>query len=415
MAAKRKNKWAVWLMALAVIGGTAFGINQYRNVRNGTTTGYKTSPVTRGDVVNAVTANGSLGAVKSVEVGSQISGIIKEIRVDYNARVQAGEVIAQIDPSTYERAVDEADAQLAGAKAALELAQSNYRRSTELRTNDLISESALDEVVAALHQGEATLRIREAALKRAQVDLERTTIYAPISGVVISRSVEEGQTVAASFSTPTLFIIANDLAKMQIEAMVSEADVGEVAENQEVTFTVDAYPGREFHGVVKQVRYEATSSQNVVTYTTIIDVNNADLKLLPGMTATASIISAQSRNTLKIPNAALRFRPALDKNTPKPTNAPAGGPPGRIVFVLAKADGSDTSAATLRPVSIRTGITDGSYTEVIDGLNEGDVVVTGTATGKETTATTAATTTANNSPFNSSGSPPPGGGPPPPH
>ncbi|MEW6159592.1 MAG: efflux RND transporter periplasmic adaptor subunit [Verrucomicrobiota bacterium] len=270
---------------------------------------YRTAKISKGDVVQSVTANGQLTPVRNVQVGSQISGTIIEINVDFNSPVKQGEVIARIDPATYERALAQSEAELSNATAGLELAKLNHKRAVELHKNKLISESEFNQAEVDLLQAQAIVKIRQAAVERSKVDLDRTTILAPIDGVVISRNIEVGQTVAASFNTPTLFLIANDLSKMQIEAAVSEADVGGVEAGQRVNFTVDAFLNRQFNGTVKQVRYAPTTNQNVVTYTTVVDVNNADLKLRPGMTAGASIIIAERKGVLKIPNAAFRFKP----------------------------------------------------------------------------------------------------------
>lgn len=444
MAARKKRTWGRWVIILLLLGGGAFAFYKYRAAAGKEAITFRTAEVTRGDITQSVTANGQISAVKNVQVGSQISGTIKEISVDFNSRVKAGQIICQIDPSTYERNVEESKAQIASAQAALELSRLNARRATELRSSELLPQAELDQALADLQQAEAALKIRQAALKRAEVDLERTTIYAPIDGVVISRNVEVGQTVAASFNTPTLFVIANDLTRMQIEAAVSEADVGGVTEGLQVEFTVDAYPGRQFEGVVKQVRFAPSTNQNVVSYTTIIDVNNDDLKLRPGMTANASVITAQKENVLRVPNAALRFRPPEGAVVVGVTNVagrggtnqgsalaagsarggPGGGdreemrrrfeqmspeereqfrekmrarfggdgPPGgggansarrgdgpalRIAYVLSKTNmpgGKIVEVA--RGVSVRVGIADGSNTEVMEGLNEGDPVIT---------------------------------------
>ena len=246
-----------------------------------------------------------------------------EIKVDFNSRVTNGQIIAQIDPSTYQQNITQADAELANAAAGLELAQVNWKRAQALRTNSLIPEADYDQALVSMHQAEAVVKTRDASLKKAKVDLERTTIYAPIDGIVISRLVDVGQTVAASFNAPTLFNIANDLSKMQIDAMVSEADVGGVEEGQTVTFTVDAFPQRKFRGSVKQVRFAPTTNQNVVNYVTVVEVNNADLKLRPGMTANANILVAEHKDVLRIPNGALRFRPPASAAVEGATNAPA--------------------------------------------------------------------------------------------
>jgi HlyD family secretion protein len=311
---------------------------------------YKTSPVSRGDVTQFVTANGSLTPVQLVEVGSQISGVITEIKVDFNSRVKAGDIVAQIDPATYERALGQAEAELANAEAAQELAQLNYDRGEELLKANLISKSEYDQLRVNLTQAKAQVKTRQANVERAKVDLDRTTIRAPIDGLVITRRVEAGQTVAATMNTPTLFTIANDLRQMRIEAAVSEADVGGVEEGQRVQFTVDAFPGRTFEGSVIQVRYAASTNQNVVTYGAIVEVDNRDLKLRPGMTATAKFITAERKNVLKLPLAAVRFRP------------PAG------VIVV-----GDTNTATAPAASIATLIETGPFAglPVMPWMSEG--------------------------------------------
>jgi len=424
----------------------------------------KTVEVARGDISQSVTATGQITPVKNVQVGSQVSGIINELRVDFNSQVKQGDIIAQIDPATLKSNLQQAEAELANAKASCELAEVNYKRSVQLRKADLIPQADADQALATLHQAQATVQTREASVDKCKVDLSHATIYAPISGVVISRAVDVGQTVAASFNTPTLFQIANDLSKMEIDAMVSEADVGGVMEGQQVNFTVDAFPNHQFQGTVRQVRFNPTTNQNVVTYTTVVDVDNKDLKLRPGMTATATILTAQKTNVVRLPNAALRFRPAdvvLRTNKTNgtfaggeanrgSTNAASRGNTGSMTAMAAtppegvptppwvtegrvpngreevqkwmqsltpeqreqvqkargnrgsggsrdgsmggsKAGGaSDATQRTIyvmengngvavpKPVSVKLGITDGAFTEVIEGLTQGALVITGT-------------------------------------
>jgi HlyD family secretion protein len=311
MASNAKSGWLKWLLILAVLGGAGYGAWRWRNTKAATAgaTDLRTNVVTRGDILQAVTANGSLNPVRTVTVGSQISGIITELKVDFNSRVKEGDLLAKIDPATYERAYARAEADLANAKAGYALAEFNAKRAKSLYESKLISETEAQEAEVNLLQADANVKIRQASLDTAKVDLDRTVILAPISGMVISRKVEAGQTVAASFNAPELFQIANDLTKMQIETAVSEADVGNVAEGQTVDFTVDAFPNRKFKGKVRQVRFAGVTNQNVVSYTTIVEVDNTDLKLRPGMTANASIITAQRTNVFRIPNSALRFRP----------------------------------------------------------------------------------------------------------
>ncbi|HEX4667128.1 MAG TPA: efflux RND transporter periplasmic adaptor subunit [Chthoniobacterales bacterium] len=342
---------------------------------------YQTAAVMRGSITQAVSATGTLNPVVNVQVGSQISGNIRKLVVDFNSPVKAGQVVAEIDPAVFQAAVMQAQGDLDNAKAALELAQLTQKRMEELVKKQNSSQSELDQANATLHQAEANVKIKEGALQKAKVDLDHCTIISPIDGIVISRSVDVGQTVAASLSAPVIFTIANDLAKMQIDAAVAEADIGTVEVGQKVDFTVDAFPRRTFHGEVVQVRNAPTTVQNVVTYDTVIGVNNADLKLKPGMTANVSIVGAQRDNVLRISNAALRFRP------PDATPPPIGtrgrrGKPGehqteRTVYVLR---GSGPTA-----VQIKTGISDGIFTEVQAGLKEGDQVVTA-VTGKASEA-----------------------------
>ena len=231
------------------------------------------------------------------------------MKVDFNSIVKEGDVLAHIDPATYERALARAKADLANATAGQAMAEFNSKRAKELFAAKLISETENQQADVALLQAQAGVKTREAAVESAQVDLDRTTIFAPISGVVVTRSVDAGQTVAASFSTPTLFLIAQDLAQMQIELAVSEADIGNVQEQQRVEFTVDAFPNRKFDGRVRQVRFAPTTNQNVVTYTTVVAVNNKDLRLRPGMTATATLITLEKTNVVRVAGSATRFSP----------------------------------------------------------------------------------------------------------
>jgi HlyD family secretion protein len=374
-----------------MLGGGAW----YWMARDGDAPEYQTALVSRGELIQAVTATGQLNPVVNVQVGSQISGMIQKLFVDFNSRVTAGQVIAQLDPATYRAALRQAEGELANARAALELARVKAARAAELRAKDLIPQADDDQARADLHQAEAAVAIKEAAVQKARVDVDRCTIVAPIDGIVISRNVDVGQTVAASLSAPTLFVIANDLTKMQINANVAEADVGGIAVGQDVDFTVDAFPAQPFHGKVAQVRNAPITVQNVVTYDTIIEVGNPESKLKPGMTANVSIIVARREGVLTIPNAALRFRPpngsgggeprgsmppgqGRDRNGTQPDVATARRPggeraPTRTVYVLpaGQANGAPT------PVPIKTGISDGVSTEVIEGLNEGDRVVAG--------------------------------------
>jgi HlyD family secretion protein len=351
---------------------------------------YQTAVVTRGPISQVVTATGTLNPVVNVQVGSQVSGNIQKLFVDFNSEVKAGQVVAQIDPALFQATLTQAEGDLASAQAALELAKVNATRTQELFTRKTSSQADLDQAMANLHQAEANVKIKQGALDKAKADLEHCTITSPVDGTVISRNVDVGQTVAASLQAPVIFVIANDLTKMQIDSNVAEADVGMITIDQNVDFTVDAFPSRIFHGRVAQVRNAPITVQNVVTYDTVIEVNNADLKLKPGMTANVSIMIAHKDNVLQLKNAALRYRPveavAAERGSiSSQSGASQGGsrPPGatkqggagherrtseRTVYVLA--------GDRPKPVQIKRGISDGVVTEVVEGLKEGDRVVT---------------------------------------
>jgi HlyD family secretion protein len=354
---------------------------------------YQTASLTRGPITQAVTATGTLNPVVNVQVGSQVSGNIAKLFADFNSQVKAGQVVAQLDPALFQAAVTQAQGDLASAQAALELAKLNAQRTQELFARKTSSQADLDQAIASLHQAEANVKIKQGALDKARADLEHCTITSPIDGVVISRNVDVGQTVAASLQAPIIFQIANDLTKMQIDSNVAEADVGMVEVGQDVDFTVDAYPTRIFHGKVVQVRNAPITVQNVVTYDAVIGVSNPDLRLKPGMTANVSIVVAHKDNVIQIKNAALRYRPA-DATPPEKgsRSPPPGGAParaarerqtsGRTVYVL--------SGGKPKAVQIKTGISDGLVTEVVEGLKEGDRVITAELASKPAAASTPA-------------------------
>src|SRR6059036_783974 len=301
---KRFFPWIALIVVLLIVASVV------RQCRNGGGANYQSATVTRGPITQAVTATGTLNPVVNVQVGSQVSGNIAEIVADFNSQVKAGQVVGQIDPALFQATVTQAEGDLASAQAALELAKVNATRTQELFAKKNSSQQDVDSALAALHQAEGNVKIKQGALGKAKADLDHCTITSPIDGVVISRSVDVGQTVAASLQAPVIFQIANDLTKMQIDSNVAEADVGVLEVGQDVDFTVDAFPMRTFHGKVVQVRNAPITVQNVVTYDTVIGVNNADLKLKPGMTANVSIVVAHKDNVLQIKNAALRYRPA---------------------------------------------------------------------------------------------------------
>ena len=374
---KRFVPWLALIIGLLVIA-TAFRQCRQRGAAN-----YQTATITRGPITQAVTATGTLNPVVNVQVGSQVSGNIAKLFVDFNSEVKAGQVVAQIDPVLFQATVTQTEGDLANAQAALELAKVNASRTQELFTRKTSSQADLDQAMANLHQAEANVKIKQGALDRARADLEHCTITSPIDGVVISRSVDVGQTVAASLQAPVIFAIANDLTKMQIDTNVAEADVGVVKIDQDVDFTVDAFPMETFHGKVVQVRNAPITVQNVVTYDTVMGVSNPDLKLKPGMTANVSIIVSHKDEVLQIKNAALRYRPpdASPVETRKAVTSRAGRPATgrggsaqqgaqRTVYVL------PSGANRPEPRQIKTGISDGIVTEVVEGLKEGDSVVT---------------------------------------
>src|SRR4051812_27992107 len=349
---------------------------------------YDTAPVTRGELTQVVTATGILNPVLNVQVGSQISGNIQKLYADFNSNVKKGEVVAQLDPAIYQAIVHQQEADLASANAALELARLNAKRKNDLLQQHAAPQADVDTATATLHQAEAAVQMKEANLEKARADLDHCSIYSPIDGTVISRAVDVGQTVAAAMNAPVLFTVANDLTKMQIDSSVAEADVGNVEVGQSVDFTVDAFPFRTFHGSVVQVRNAATTVQNVVTYDVVISVANEDLKLKPGMTTNLSIVIAQRENVLKLPNAALRFRPPVEVTTPtaakgSPTPAPpkgagrrerragGGGRGERRIYVL------KAGAAKPAPVQVKLGIPDGIPSEILPAREEGQSVVPG--------------------------------------
>jgi HlyD family secretion protein len=382
---KRFVSFIVIIIGLLIL----FGI--LRQCRGGGGADYQTATVTRGPITQAVTATGTLNPVLNVQVGSQVSGNIAKLFADFNSEVKAGQTVAQIDPALFQATVTQAEGDVANAQAALELAKVNASRTQELFTKKNSSQQDLDTATANLHQAEANVKIKQGALDKAKADLDHCTITSPIDGVVISRNVDVGQTVAASLQAPVIFMIANDLTKMQIDSNVAEADVGVVTNDQTVDFTVDAYPTRTFHGKVVQVRNAPITVQNVVTYDTVIGVSNSDLKLKPGMTANVSIIIAHRDDVLKVGNAALRYRPPEGIATEAKASPSASRSPGsgarpreaaarerrveRTVYVLAP------GASQPKAVQIKTGISDNVSTEVTEGLHEGDRVVTGVIGG----------------------------------
>jgi HlyD family secretion protein len=357
---KKKTFIAIALVAtLAVIG-----VLVHRSALARETTSYRFTSVERGDVEASVSATGTLSAVRTVQVGTQVSGQISELHVDFNDTVRKGQLLARIDPTLQRQAVTDAYAALERAQAQALQAQRELRRGRELMNAGLVARSELETTGSAYDVARANVKSAQVALERAKQNLEYTNIYAPIDGVVVERNVDLGQTVAASLSTPQLFLIANDLTNMQILARVGEGDIAGIREGQPVKFTVQALPRDTFKGTVDQVRLQSTTTENVVSYTVVVSVANEKKKLLPGMTARVSFVTRSAENVLKVANAALRFKPA--------SNEPTRGRRASTLHYL------DAQGA-IQSVRVQTGITDGSFTEVRGkDLKEGLKVIAGT-------------------------------------
>lgn len=364
---KRPRYWLLILAVLLAAGAAAYALRSTPAVDAAAR--YRTAPVERGEIVQSVAANGTLNPVTLVNVGTQISGTIQRLYADFNQPVRAGQVLAELDPALIRANLADLEATLANARAAEGVARSKLARSEALVARNFLSPSQLDDDRQVLTAATAQVRSAQAKLQRERTNLGYTVIRAPIDGVVVARSVDIGQTVAASFQTPTLFQIAQDLTKMQIDTSVAEADVGLIRVGQPASFTVDAYPGRPFTAKVRQIRLNPTIQQNVVTYNVVLATDNPDGILLPGMTAQARIEIARKPEVLRIPNAALRFRPEAGKPA-DPKERPASRA-GAAVYRI------DAQGA-LERVPVKTGLTDRSHTELVEGsLAEGAELVVG--------------------------------------
>lgn len=410
----KKRIISIWIIAAIIIGVALFFF--FRGKTQVKTVQYKTAKVERGDVVLMVSATGTLDAVTSVDVGSQVSGIIKKIYVDFNSNVKKGQLIAQIDPVSYKAKLDQADASLTKAKIAVVDAKRTLDRNVELLSQNFIAQSEKDAAQTAYENAIAGLKQTKASYDLSLADYRNCTIYSPISGIVISRNINEGQTVAASFSAPTLFVIAKDLKQMQVEASVDEGDIGKIEVGQEVDFTVDAFPDKKFFGRVSQIRLSPVIVSKVVTYSVMINVFNEKLLLKPGMTATVNIIAAKANNTLKVLNAALKFQPVVNGFSSK--NGKNGNKVNSDIIQKTAAaetmplkkrkDAADKNIIPaeqqamgvvwvkdekgLRPVKVKLGITDNVFTEIRSSeLQENQEVITGIGTQtKKTAAATSA-------------------------
>jgi HlyD family secretion protein len=389
MATWLRGRRARVLAAVAVVcAAGAAVVVRVRAKGTGQAIRFETAAVDRGAILARITATGALSPVITVQVGSQVSGRIQRLEVDFNSRVRRGQLLARIDPALFIAAEAQARANLSAARANLVKAQAQardaarqLRRQKELRERELISQADLDTAQTTAEAADATVAASRAAIEQAgaalaqaTTNLAYTNIYSPIDGVVISRNVDVGQTVAASLQAPTLFLLAQDLAQMQVDTSVAEADVGRLREGMPATFTVDAYPAEVFRGTIRQVRNAPQTIQNVVTYDAVIDVANEELKLKPGMTANATVVYAERRDVLRVPNAALRFRPPPELHAARsaPTEVrPLGTAQTRdqrVVWVLR----GTTPIAT----PIRVGVSDGTVTELVEGeLQAGDALV----------------------------------------
>jgi HlyD family secretion protein len=395
------------ILGVAAIG-LAIGGYMFFNGERKAPVRYRTAAIERGSVVSSVSATGTINPVVSVQVGTQVSGMIKSLHADYNSQVKAGDKVATIDPEPFKARRDQAAGNLemarsnvARSKADLAQRKRELDRVRSLVAQEFVSQNDVDVALTNYQSAEAQVRVSEAQVKQAEaalnaadLELKYTVIRSPVDGVVVARNVEVGQTVASSFATPNLFLIALDLTKMQVDTNVSESDIGGITEGKEAAFTVDAYPGVRFEGVIRQVRLAPINVQNVVTYNVVVAVDNKDLRLKPGMTANVSIIVAQKDQVLKVPNAALRFSPPQGE---RPEGVSGGGKP---VSADAGAGGyaKDSSAGSggltrkvwklgvtgeLEPVAVHTGISDGVSTEVLDGpVADGDMVVVGIETAR---------------------------------
>lgn len=367
----RKTLLAVFVLAI----GLAAGVYLWQQGRQSEPK-WVTAMVDKGTVIQRVSANGTLNPVELVNVGTQISGTVRSLLVDFNTQVKAGQLLAELDPSILEAQIRATEANLASARATLRNAELVLKRNENLRDRGFVSEGALDALRKEVDTATAQVMQIEAQLSRDRTNLGYSKIRSPIDGIVVNRGIDVGQTVAASFQTPTLFQIARDLTKMQIDTSVSEADVGAIVPKLAVRFTVDAFRDREFKASVRMVRLNPTTIQNVVTYNVVIDVDNRDGVLLPGMTAQVSVVTSQKDEVLRVPSAALRFRPPAETNlgvSPSQGNRKGGGSSASSRVYLQAADGK------LQSRDIKVGISDGRFVEVLEGLAVGDQVVTRSA------------------------------------
>jgi HlyD family secretion protein len=385
---KRPFKRLVAIGALVSVGGSGYAF--YNSRETDTAPAFVSAPVTRGAIVDAIGATGALQAVTSVQVGTQVSGTIESLGADFNSIVKRGQILARLDRALFQTQVEQNRANLVRAEAdverlgvALEDARTKLTRAEALADRQLLPQSELDAAAVAVRSAEAQVRSAEAqvsqaraVLRQSEVNLENTVITAPIDGIVLARSVDVGQTVAASMQAPTLFVLAGNLNRMQVLANVDESDIGRIAKGQAVTFTVDAHPTRTFEGTVAQIRLQPQTVQNVVSYAVLIDAPNPDLALKPGMTANVTIEVARTDDVLRVPSAALRFRPGSVDLSGETRRTDLPSPPADQIW---RSQGGE-----LTPVPVKPGLTDGQFTEIVEGsLAEGDTVAVRQATPEQ--------------------------------
>lgn len=358
-----KKKWMLIVACVVVLAAIVYALMGGK--KEAPVMDYETARVEKATIGNSVTATGTIEPVTKVEVGTQVSGIIDKIYVDYNSVVHKGQIIAELDKTNLMSELNSAKSNLAGSKSDLDYQRANYKRIKALYDKELVSGNEYDTALLSLRQAESTYAQRKEAVSKAQTNLGYAIITSPIDGIIISKAVEEGQTVAASYSTPTLFTIAQDLTDMRVIADVDEADIGEVEVGQRVSFTVDAYPGETFEGQVTQVRLEATTESNVVTYEVVISASNKDLKLKPGLTANVTIFTLERNNIVSVPTKALRFTPTKEMLNPGEKIEDCQG--AHKVWVR--------EGKTLKAYAVKTGITNGTRTQIVSGVKEGAEVI----------------------------------------
>ena len=389
-----RAKVLVPLILLGVVIAGAFYFQKKSETNKGER--YRTAPVDRGPVVQRITANGTLNPVTVVNVGTQVSGTVVKLYTDFNQPVKANQILLELDPALIKANIAQLEAAMRSTEATMRLAESTLKRNTELVAKGFITPQALEQNLKELDVAKAQVAQAKSQLDREKTNLSYTIIRSPIDGIIIDRKIDIGQTVAASFSTPTLFQIAKDLEAMQIDTSVAEADVGSVKQGMDVRFTVDAYPDRDFNGKIRLVRLNPTIQQNVVTYNVIVDVTNEGNLLKPGMTAQVSFIANQRLDVLRIPNAALRFRPVKDEKADKKDKDKDTKKDDKKILEALKPDAAKTETAALgerikRPpsrvykvdakgelitVEVRTGVASNQHTEIISGeVKSGDELV----------------------------------------